>query len=645
MNWRGWSIELRDGQAERGFVEDDRVSEQSQKQARAIRDRRILVFLIVVLGAAGAITSLLRLRPAQRVRRLDPASGYTNTLPAVRYVGDQACARCHAEIAETFARHPMGRSLGPLLAADLPGDAGSRSFKAEGFDYEVLERDGKVWHVETKRDTQGEVLARTEGLARFRLGSGRGGFAFLIEREGELYQSPISWYAQRKTWGLSPGYERQNVHFDRPINGSCLYCHANRARLVEHTVNRYEPPIFEGFTIGCERCHGPGEDHIAAPWPEGDRDLTIVNPARLKPALRDAVCEQCHLSGKRRVPRLARSDDDFRPGLPFHEFWAVFEPETTDSSSRFVGQVEQIRESRCAKESSGAMWCGSCHDPHVVPAPADKARYYRERCLTCHAEHGCKLDTLARQSRSNDCVACHMPRQSIVDVIHAATTNHRIPRFADRKPDEAPRAGSLPTALFHASLVDKQGEGVFDRERAIAVCRDGVAGATLAESILGRTLAQNRTDSASWEARAIALAILGRPAESIRAWKTAVEIAPASETALAGLTQAVLDSDPRLAVECGRKVVAIAPGRAEYHAMLAQAMFLTRSWSDAAKHCRQAIALNAADLDSRRLLVRTLLRLGEQAAARAQLLQLMALNPPDREDLKKRFPTLIPGSS
>ena len=26
----------------------------------------------------------------------------------VKYVGDAACARCHAEIADTFRHHPMG---------------------------------------------------------------------------------------------------------------------------------------------------------------------------------------------------------------------------------------------------------------------------------------------------------------------------------------------------------------------------------------------------------------------------------------------------------------------------------------------------------------------------------------------------------
>ena len=35
---------------------------------------------------------------------------------------------------------------------------------------------------------------------------------------------------------------------------------------------------FRGHGIGCERCHGPGELHVAA---RGEEDGTIVNPGRL----------------------------------------------------------------------------------------------------------------------------------------------------------------------------------------------------------------------------------------------------------------------------------------------------------------------------------------------------------------------------
>ena len=119
------------------------------------------------------------------------------------------------------------------------------------------------------------------------------------------------------------------------------------------TINRYQQPIFRGYAVGCERCHGPGELHVRRPAEVNGQDMTIVNPDSLKPSLRDAVCEQCHLNGHQRVLRLDHRNEDYRPGLPFHEFWTVLETVDGAAEQRFVGQVEQMHESRCFRASKG----------------------------------------------------------------------------------------------------------------------------------------------------------------------------------------------------------------------------------------------------------------------------------------------------
>src|SRR5207302_405536 len=102
-------------------------------------------------------------------------------------------------------------------------------------------------------------------------------------------------------------------------------------------------PVFDGFAIGCQRCHGPGELHVASRGTEKD---TIVNPRHLEPALREAVCEQCHLEGEVRLVRHGRGLDDFRPGLPMELFWSVFLPTSeTGEGPKAVGHVEQMYQS------------------------------------------------------------------------------------------------------------------------------------------------------------------------------------------------------------------------------------------------------------------------------------------------------------
>src|SRR5207245_8923960 len=50
--------------------------------------------------------------------RLTYAGPYRNIEPNVAYVGDAVCAKCHQDIAETYAKHPMARSLQPVTQVD-----------------------------------------------------------------------------------------------------------------------------------------------------------------------------------------------------------------------------------------------------------------------------------------------------------------------------------------------------------------------------------------------------------------------------------------------------------------------------------------------------------------------------------------------
>ena len=181
----------------------------------------------------------------------------------------------------------------------------------------------RVFHKATRRGADGTVLAEIEAEVRFALGSGTRGIAFLIDREGFLFQSPIAWFAQRRRWDVSPGLRR--------VRHAAELRAADPARLPvlphqpisagSRDVEPLQPPIFQGHAIGCERCHGPGELHVNRGGPSTETDLTIVNPAHLAPALRDSVCQQCHLQGTFRFARAGREPLDFRPGLPLHRFW------------------------------------------------------------------------------------------------------------------------------------------------------------------------------------------------------------------------------------------------------------------------------------------------------------------------------------
>jgi hypothetical protein len=242
----------------------------------------------------------------------------------------------------------MGRSLTPIGAAGkaewVGADAGL-PVESNGVQYTVERRDGRLVHKAARRGSDGSVRAEFEAEVSYALGSGTRGISFLIDRQGSLFQSPLSWYAHPGRWDIAPGYRERNTHpgFERPISPGCLFCHTNQVRPVPATLNRYEAPIFRGHAIGCERCHGPGALHLNRDGPATETDLTIVNPANLTSTLRESVCQQCHIQGSYRFTRAGHEPFDFRPGLPIYRFWAIY-LKKNGNQNRFeaVGHVEQM---------------------------------------------------------------------------------------------------------------------------------------------------------------------------------------------------------------------------------------------------------------------------------------------------------------
>ncbi len=181
----------------------------------------------------------------------------------------------------------------------------------------------------------------------------------MFERDGYVFVSPVSWYSKQRRWGLSPGYEKTDFHFERPVQAECLFCHADQVVPVAGTANRYAPPTFRGYAIGCQRCHGPGELHVREQEAGASTAGAIVNPARLEPRLRDAVCEQCHLQGQQRVERMGRSLFEYRPGLPLELFVAVFVlPAEAADYHKAVSHAEQMAVSTWRRRAR-ANWAAS----------------------------------------------------------------------------------------------------------------------------------------------------------------------------------------------------------------------------------------------------------------------------------------------
>ncbi len=653
----------------------------------------VLSGLLAMIGTWGAVQWARRGGVAipENEARLKTSAPSRDPDPQVKYVGDEACALCHSRIARTYRQHPMARSCAPVssvLALERYEIETRNPFQAAGFQFLAQPRRQQLFHKTSRLDSQDRVVAQSQAEVQFVIGAGVRGRSYLMNRQGYLFQSPISWYSERQVWDLSPHLGKSIEPLYRPVQALCLYCHANHVDPVEHTSNQFHEPIFQGYPIGCERCHGPGELHVKRHQPgESDpgEDDGIVNPGHLEPALREAVCQQCHLQGVVRIARRGRQWFDYRPGLPIQEFWSVFvKPPSLDSQKRFSSQVEQMYASRCYRGSLGKLGCISCHDPHQVPAPEQKLGYYRNRCLACHQENSCHLSPTVRrmQSPGDSCLDCHMKRISST-IAHMASTDHRILRRQandEAKPEPTPpgsntglwlvqlgRSPESALVLFDHELVNPQavprdsrfrlrvneltGIDTADPEiaRALGLALVELAGLKVPTSVRTK-LAQNSLplltasvqtwpdDAPAWQGQGYALWLLDRKPEALAALEMALTKAPRREEALvyAAAVSAQLGRDPT-AIEYWQRALNVNPWSQRSHFELAKLLVKDQQWQKALSEGREAMALNPFHLETRLVLIECHVGLGDKERARAEFNEVLSLNPPDPAALKRWF--------
>ncbi|MBI3863369.1 MAG: hypothetical protein HY290_15875 [Planctomycetia bacterium] len=565
-------------------------------------------------------------QPAARVEAVPPpavsTSAYLNTRPDVPYVGDARCAECHREICESYATHPMGQSMRKVGGLDVHefDRQAPTSFEVDGLTYSASWDGTQMVHAERRFDGQGELVHEKSEAVAYIVGAGSHGRSYLIERGDSLWMSPMTWYPQEARWALSPGYEKLNQHFTRPVLSDCMFCHSNRAHHRPHTVNLYDPPVFSGLTVGCERCHGPGERHVARQT-RGDAadessDDTIVNPRQLEPGLRDSVCQQCHLAGAVRIVRRGRDQYDYRPGLPWHEYMAVFvKSQGTNEPASITSHEEQMRISRCHISSASKMACISCHDPHRKPNSEEKTSYFRERCNSCHRNAGCKesAESRARTTPEDNCIACHMPAMSS-RVQHAAMTDHRIPRQANAAPPESgkSRESGWPLTLFHRDLVDADSPE-FQRDLAVALMQSNYPGQVNLQTqydvvrILTAAVDRDPRDFDAVEALAHAQLGLNHTAEALATIDAGVEKSPHNEHLLAGaMSIAASNQKWDSAQDYSDRLIAVNPHHVHYRQMAIQIAIGKRDADAAVKACEKVLELDPADRQVRQILIQLL---------------------------------------
>lgn len=371
---------------------------------------------------------------------------FLSALPAAP-ADSSACAACHPGIARSYARTGMARSFYRPAPGNTVEDYRTRNiyYHAPSDTYYVMiQRDGQYFQRQYQLGFDGKQTSVRETAIDYVLGSGNHARTYLHRTaRNTLVQLPLGWYAEKGgTWAMNPGYDRPDHQgLGRTISYDCMFCHNAYPAIPGASNDPRMPPVFTSVPEGidCRRCHGPGDRHVAAAGRPGagtdEIRSAIVNPARLSAERQVEVCLQCHLeSTSSPLPasmvRYERRPFSYQPGEPLGDFMLHFDRASGPANEeRFeiTGSAYRLRQSQCFRKS-GTLKCTTCHDPHAPSQGEAAAKHYTQVCRQCHSAPFEQLVAAGKHVRSDDCIACHMPKRRTDDVVHAVMTDHRIPR-------------------------------------------------------------------------------------------------------------------------------------------------------------------------------------------------------------------------
>jgi hypothetical protein len=592
--------------------------------------------LLAVTAVALAAIGLFAWSRWHRQRRGSPES--PAALATVRpsdatYVGAAACAECHAEIYDAYQSTLHRRAFREADPALDPSDE-EFDHPASQRSYGVVREGGGIRHRESVAGNDGAPIVLCDYRVRYVVGSGQHARTYLVERDGVLTESPITWYALPEKWGMSPGYDLP-VHrgFERPVFAECLWCHAGRVERIDGEARRFR--VVEQ-SIDCERCHGPGGRHVALRREENEasepiEDDSIVNPRRLDRERRAAICLQCHLSPASEAEVSGRSRLDFRPGELWQDYVVPYGVEGRDAPTTIAGHGEQLRASRCYRESA-TLTCTSCHDPHRPVAIEERTAAYRKKCLECHRESSCRMPADIRAVRSSrgadDCVACHMP-QTGTDVVHVASTQHRIGIYQEARELETSSGDRMLVPLMDVSRLSAVEQDRCLGLAYLAFARNPPSSARAAQSrlrraksLLERAEGEGRRDGAVLAALAEIELDLGQHNAALRHARESLAdpaIRPASRNAALWIEARIALSRRQSATACAalETLVASDPNSTHFLALAETYRRLGRL-EDAVLWAQRAVAVNGSRIDARRMLSNLLLQSGDRERAEAE---------------------------
>ena len=324
------------------------------------------------------------------------------------------CATCHAGVVANYVHAPMRHAMEAAGGNPVLDKHPNLTAQVGGYSYSVQTKDAQSTY---------SVTNGTETLTLpIKWMFGTHSQTWVLEKDGHLYESYVTYFARGEQLGITPGDQRitptnltEAMGRKLPIweTQECFKCHASGAvDGAKLTLDTLRPGL------DCERCHVGAQQHMV----DAEHDNFKTLPKSLKKMDAENVsnlCGSCH-----------RTWDTVMRNHWQGPAFVRFQPYRLEHSRCFIGNDARIS-------------CLACHDPHQGVDHNDAV--YDAKCLACHgAGKVAAAETVAAGAvtpkicpvSKDKCVSCHMPKVELPGG-QAVFTDHfiRVVKAGEGYPD------------------------------------------------------------------------------------------------------------------------------------------------------------------------------------------------------------------
>lgn len=296
-----------------------------------------------------------------------------------------SCIGCHAAQSVEQPQTPMGRGLQLPETDPLFKSQPRLRFSKGPYTYTV----------ETKGNSS--TYSVTDGTRTISLpipwSFGKGAQTWVLEKNGELYESMVSYYPSIDGLEITTGDEiLKPANLDEAVGRKllktepkdCFGCHATNA--VADGKLRLQA-VEPGVT--CEHCHTGSLSHAIAGLQGQAYETAPPDLSKLTSEDMSNFCGQCHRT------------------------WATVIRSGSQGPADVRFQPYRLANSKCFDGTDPRISCIACHDPHKDLARSTS--YYDAKCLACHALKNstppinAPANAKACPVATSNCASCHMP--------------------------------------------------------------------------------------------------------------------------------------------------------------------------------------------------------------------------------------------